>query len=451
LRGYGTVDQDDQRKRKEEVRSECDYKRKEGGHMAILAECPTCKTKQSVKNKKCPSCGKSMDNAKKASRVRYWIRYRVGVHQKTELVKGEDVSPYSIEDAKAMHSKRVVQRKEGKIFDVKEDTKRTFREFSDWYLDLEDVKSASSYRIIRIRLENLNKEIGHKIVSQIEPNDLADYRAKREKQGKSDSYIDDEIGSGKAVINRAFQNGKVGIDTYRKWRSVKRLLSRGDNARNRHITTAEYEKLKAKASPHLKDILTALYWTGLRENDVLSLTWSQVDMKNRLIRFEVKRRRTQKPKPAEIFIVDELFVVLSRHNKRLRNVEEDDHVFHFRGGPIKIVKTAFRKACEKAKIPYGHKAMNGVVPHDFRHTSITDMRRAGVDPLVNRAWHGHSIRDAHGGYHTIDLEDLKRAGEILESYRKEQKASGGKNVTPEPDAKASSMENVTQFVTQILF
>jgi hypothetical protein len=40
--------------------------------MAILAECPVCHRKQSVKNKKC-SCGVQLDDAKKSKKVRYWI------------------------------------------------------------------------------------------------------------------------------------------------------------------------------------------------------------------------------------------------------------------------------------------------------------------------------------------------------------------------------------------
>jgi len=58
------------------------------------------------------------------------------------------------------------------------------------------------------------------------------------------------------------------------------------------------------------------------------------------------------------------------------------------------------------------------------------------------------LNDAHGGYHTIDRGDLKKAGEILQEYREEQKEaaqekSGNKNVTQSP--------NVNQNVTQILF
>lgn len=397
--------------------------------MAILAECPACHTKQGKNNKKC-SCGQDMDRAKQAKRARYWIRYRVPngtdengkklYKQKTELVKGEDVNPCSIEDARAMHSKRVVQKKEGKIFDVKEDDQSTFKEFSDWYLGQEDIKTAPSYRIIKIRLDKLNEDIGYRIVSDIQPSDLRNFRAKREKEGLSDSYIDDLIGAGKAVINRAFSDGKVGVDTLRKWKSVKKVLSVGDNARDRVISPEEFDKLYKQAPEHLQGILLIQYWTGLRENDVLALTWDRVDLQTRMIRFEVTRRRTQKPKPVEIYIVDELYNFLAKHQGRLRAIDEDNHVIQYgkKKEPVKSFKTAFKTACENAGIPYGTKADNGIVPHDLRHTSITDMRRAGVNELVNRKWHGHSIRDAHGGYHTIDREDLKRAGEMLHNYRR---------------------------------
>ena len=76
---------------------------------------------QSVKNKRC-KCGKDMDKAKRCKRIKYWISYRLpGGKQKREPVKGEGLNPYSIEDARKVHSKRVVQKAENKILDIKAD------------------------------------------------------------------------------------------------------------------------------------------------------------------------------------------------------------------------------------------------------------------------------------------------------------------------------------------
>jgi len=44
--------------------------------MAILSECPVCRKKQSIKNKKC-KCGQDLDQAKKFRRVKYWINYQL--------------------------------------------------------------------------------------------------------------------------------------------------------------------------------------------------------------------------------------------------------------------------------------------------------------------------------------------------------------------------------------
>ena len=44
--------------------------------MAILAECPICHRKQSIRNKAC-KCGLSLDTAKKNKKVFYHIVYRV--------------------------------------------------------------------------------------------------------------------------------------------------------------------------------------------------------------------------------------------------------------------------------------------------------------------------------------------------------------------------------------
>ncbi len=42
--------------------------------MAVLAERPICRRKQSAKNKKC-KCGENFIKAKKQNKVRYWIDY----------------------------------------------------------------------------------------------------------------------------------------------------------------------------------------------------------------------------------------------------------------------------------------------------------------------------------------------------------------------------------------
>ena len=57
--------------------------------MAIVAECPACHIKQSVRNKIC-KCGADLDKEKKGRRIKYHIIYRVNGKQKWESVSSFD-------------------------------------------------------------------------------------------------------------------------------------------------------------------------------------------------------------------------------------------------------------------------------------------------------------------------------------------------------------------------
>jgi hypothetical protein len=68
--------------------------------MAILAQSPVCRRKQSNKNKKC-ACGLDLDRAKKSKKVKFWITHRLpGGQQRRESVAAfEGLDPFSIDDA----------------------------------------------------------------------------------------------------------------------------------------------------------------------------------------------------------------------------------------------------------------------------------------------------------------------------------------------------------------
>ena len=77
--------------------------------MAILAQCPICRRKQSAKNKKC-KCGESLDKFKKAKKVKYWIDYPLpgGKVRRESVGSFEGLNAYSITDAQAALAKRTV-------------------------------------------------------------------------------------------------------------------------------------------------------------------------------------------------------------------------------------------------------------------------------------------------------------------------------------------------------
>jgi hypothetical protein len=241
--------------------------------MGILARCPVCHRKQSVKNKKC-ACGLQQDEAKKSKKVRYWISYRTrdGKQRRESVGAFEDLDAYSIDDAVDAMAKRRVQKRERKMFDELPETTMTFAELTEWYVGLEKIKSLASYDIIKIKLDIFNKEFGGLIVSQIRPVELENYQAKRLKQGAKPATVDQEIGKARAMVYKAFDNDLVGGDTIKTFKRIKKLLKPGSDIRDMVLSVDEFERLLKHTSGHIKGIIMMGYHTGMRRGEILNLT-----------------------------------------------------------------------------------------------------------------------------------------------------------------------------------
>ena len=246
--------------------------------MAILAECPICHTKQAVKNKSC-KCGENLDKAKRASRVRYWISFRLpGGKQRREPVG------FSIEEARDADGKRRVQKRENRIFDMLPESKMTFQELTDWYLNLRTVKKLKSYDRTELALTNFNAVFGNWMVNDIKRTDLETYQEDREDLGRAAATIDMEISIAKTVVIKAFDNDKVDGRVLKAFRSVKKKLKKGSNARKRLLAFDEHLRLLGKAPQHLKTSIIIAFNTGMRRGEIRHLKWSYIDRKNGFIR-----------------------------------------------------------------------------------------------------------------------------------------------------------------------
>jgi len=374
--------------------------------MAILAECPGCHKKQSVSNRLC-DCGEDLVKAKKSKRVRFWINYRIpGGKQKRESVG------YSIEEAKDADGKRRSQKRENRIFDIKPDAKMSFYELTKWYLNLESVKALARYPILKINLNSFNAVFGDNIVNTLKPVDLENYQVKRKAQGQADSYIDQQIAMARAMINKAFDNDIVSGDIIKIFKRVKKLLKGDSNARDRVLASDEFNRLMEALPSHTRAVVATGYYGGMRKGEVLNLTWSHIDMKNRIIKLEASETKDREAR--KIPICDGLYDILLSIPKAIH----DDHVFLFKGKPIKDFRTALRRACRDAGIPYGRRTKDGFVFHDTRHCFNTNMRRSGVPESVIMKITGHSTREMFLRYDTVDSSDIRKAVDQMEGFLK---------------------------------
>jgi integrase len=391
--------------------------------MAILADCPTCHRKQSVRNKICV-CGENIDKAKQARKVKYWIHYRIpGGKQRLEKIG------FSIEEARDAEGKRRGQKREGRIFEMLPASKITFKELAEWFLPIEKNKVLSEqiseeyFKIKKIHLESFNSIYGDLIVNEIVSADLEVYKAKRKQPSLSDSYIDQELGSVATMINTAFENEKVGGRPFKVFKTRKRLLKKkNSNARDRVLSFDEYLKLVNKLPKHARVIVATAFWTGMRRGEILNLTWDKIDLNKRLLRLETQDTKEGAPKVIPIArILKDMLVELP---DRIRSSNKPKFVFLYKGKPIKDLRDALKRGCKVAGIPYGRKVKNGFTFHDLRHTFATIARKAGISRNIIMVIMGHSdVNDMNLRYDRIDPSDLIEDIDRFERYLSKRKRS----------------------------
>lgn len=366
--------------------------------MAIIAECPLCRLQQSSKNKECPRCKANLKSLIRAQRVKLYIKYRINGKQIKELVGT------SIDEAKDADGKRRAQKREGKIFEIIPDKKMTFKGLRDWYLNLDTTKDLISYERIEDCLNNFTRVFGDKLVGEIIPTDLESYQTYREKQKASPATIDMELVIAKTMVNKAFDNDLVSGRTIKAFKSIKRKLKRGSNARERLLSIDEYVKLLDVAPNHLKTILIIAMNTGLRKGEILNLRWLNIDLDKGFIKLSSLETKEKQSKIVPI-------------NKNVKAAFDGntpssvfDHVVCYRGKPIAAgLQKSMVTACKKVGIEYGMNIPGGLRFHDIRTSVKTYMLRAGIDKALRDTILGHSLKGMDLYYIKPTDQDLQDA------------------------------------------
>ena len=112
---------------------------------------------------------------------------------------------------------------------------------------------------------------------------------------------------------------------------------------------------------HARAIFATAFFTGMRRGEILSLTWDKVNMQKRLIMLEAGDTKDKESR--SIPICNELHLILTNIPRAIH----DNHVFLYKGTPIKDIRTAIRDAFDKEGIPYGRNKKDGFTFHDLRH------------------------------------------------------------------------------------
>lgn len=138
------------------------------------------------------------------------------------------------------------------------------------------------------------------------------------------------------------------------------------------ITHEQWDKLHAELPKHMKPMAEFAVSTGLRQANVLGLTWDRVDLARACVWVEAEGMKAGKA----------ISVPLSKEALDVLNTQAGVHeefVFTFRGKPIKEVKTAWQAANVRAGTGRMVDGLyQGFTWHGMRHTWATWHVQAGT-------------------------------------------------------------------------
>ena len=163
----------------------------------------------------------------------------------------------------------------------------------------------------------------------------------------------------------------------------------------------EYLAVRAHLPAPWQDILDLAYYSGWRKNEILGLTWDELDEAGGVIRLSPARSKTLVGRilPMSQPIAEALA------RRRARRDPDSPLVFHRDGIPVR----RWRTACQATGVPTRFL-------HDCRRTAARNLIRASVPERVAMLLTGHKTRAIFDRYNIINEQELLEAGDQLVAY-----------------------------------
>lgn len=239
------------------------------------------------------------------------------------------------------------------------------------------------------RIKTLIEAFGDYRLASLTSSQVAQFRDRRLKVVGAQSVIH-ELNLLNRVLKTASMDWGIALPGGLPTAQVRKPLK--PRGRDRRVPETEIEAiLNATESQELRTIIKIAVETGMRRNELASLTWEHVDLKKQTA--HLPKTKTDVPRT----------VPLSKAAVRTLKafgIKKEGAVFDLRP---ESMSQAFERACEP------HRAnITGVRFHDLRHEATSRMFEKGLNVMEVAAITGHKTLDMLKRYTHLRAEDLAK-------------------------------------------
>lgn len=327
----------------------------------------------------------------------YWFRIGRKIQQSTGTSKRRL--------AERIYAKALTDVQEGRWFQ-NQIKRKTLKEMIDRYRR-EYTENKDYFQ--KARDETIFKQFksyfGEDATLQDIENTVGGYEQFRKAQGRKPATIHKELSLLRRMFNVARKQWKWKIENPVSDIELPKLK----NERVRYLSHQEYKKLfralDRMEETWLKPFVIIALDTGLRQNNIYNLMWSEVDMSRRMIIINAEKMKNN----------DYIGIPLTeRAYNTLRELQKvkciEGCVFHENGNRLhyKKVQRAFSRAITNAGI-------TNFRFHDLRHCFCSTLRQRGVDLHTIAVLAGHKDLRMTKRYSHLNVESLRSAVSKLDS------------------------------------
>ena len=301
------------------------------------------------------------------------------------------------------------------------------------------------------KVENLNRFFSGWRVSEIDTDAMRHFAKKLQAEGKKDSTVNRSLSCLRRMLHLAKREKKI-LDVP----FVPMLKEPAP--RQGFFEPNQYEALRAALPDYLRLPLDIGYHTAMREGEILSLRWEQIDFLANTI--NLRAGETKNDEARIVPIVPQLRTLLTE--QRTRRQGGCPYVCYRLDGKgratqIQGFRKAWYSACVKAGLgrwepvmdaagtpvfeqrgiglePKAKTVYRGLIFHDLRRTGVRNLVRAGVPERVAMAISGHKTRSVFDRYNIVSGNDLADAASKLDGYLQKKNGANSGQISQEQES-----------------